>query len=65
MKTSELSLANVECVGEGQGQHNSNMQTIWQRSAVDEKSIPSLKGLSYEIDFKNVDKNWQILALIL
>ncbi len=23
-----------------------------------------LKGLSYEIDFKNVDENWQILALI-
>jgi hypothetical protein len=22
-----------------------------------------LKGLSYEIDLKNVDKNWQILAL--
>jgi hypothetical protein len=22
-----------------------------------------LKGLSYEIDFKNVDENWQILAL--
>ncbi len=23
----------------------------------------SLKGLSYEIDFENVDQNWQILAL--
>jgi hypothetical protein len=23
-----------------------------------------LKGLSYEIDFENVDENWQILALI-
>jgi hypothetical protein len=22
-----------------------------------------LKGLSYEIDFENVDENWQILAL--
>jgi hypothetical protein len=22
-----------------------------------------LKGLSYEIDFENVDANWQILAL--
>ncbi len=24
-----------------------------------------LKGLSYEIDFENVDKNWQIVALIM
>jgi hypothetical protein len=24
----------------------------------------NIKGLSYEIDFKNVDKNWQIFALI-
>ncbi len=23
----------------------------------------ALKGLSYEIDFENVDENWQILAL--
>ncbi len=23
----------------------------------------NLKGLSYEIDFENVDENWQILAL--
>jgi hypothetical protein len=27
-------------------------------------SAMSLKGLSYEIDFENVDKNLQILALI-
>ncbi len=26
--------------------------------------LHSLKGLSYEIDFENVDENWQILALI-
>jgi hypothetical protein len=26
--------------------------------------IPILKGLSYEIDFENVDENLQILALI-
>ncbi len=25
----------------------------------------SLKGLSYEIDFENVDENWQILALVM
>ena len=25
--------------------------------------VKSLKGLSYEIDFENVDENWQILAL--
>jgi hypothetical protein len=24
----------------------------------------SLKGLSYEIDFENIDKNWEIVALI-
>ncbi len=24
----------------------------------------SLKGLSYEIDFENIDKNWQIVPLI-
>jgi len=28
------------------------------------KKGPSLKGLSYEIDFENVDEKWQILALI-
>ncbi len=28
------------------------------------KNFASLKGLSYEIDFKNVDENLQILALI-
>jgi hypothetical protein len=26
--------------------------------------IPRLKGLSHEIDFKNVDENGQILALL-
>jgi hypothetical protein len=26
--------------------------------------FPSLKGLSYEMDFENVDENWQILAFI-
>ena len=25
--------------------------------------VYNLKGLSYEIDFENVDENWQILAL--
>jgi hypothetical protein len=25
--------------------------------------VIALKGLSHEIDFKNVDENWQILAL--
>ncbi len=28
------------------------------------KKFSFLKGLSYEIDFENVDENWQILALI-
>ncbi len=27
------------------------------------KGDAGLKGLSYEIDFENVDENWQILAL--
>ncbi len=32
--------------------------------AIKRKSrLLNLKGLSYEIDFKNVDENWQILTL--
>jgi hypothetical protein len=27
------------------------------------RKCDALKGLSYEIDFENVDENWQILAL--
>jgi hypothetical protein len=32
--------------------------------AVTVKLGTTLKGLSYEIDLKNVNKNWQILGLI-
>ncbi len=33
------------------------------KEVVRNPGIVSLKGLSYEIDFENVDENWQILAL--
>ncbi len=45
LKISELPLSYVVCVGGRTtpiGQHISSMQTIWQLSAEDEKSIPPL-----------------------
>ncbi len=41
--------------------HSANIEQKWV-SAFAFKEI-TLKGLSYEIDFENVDENWQILAL--
>jgi hypothetical protein len=52
-------------VNGGGEQHNSNnCNSSGDNGQVGLHSFLCLKGLSYEIDFENVDENWQILALI-